>query len=120
MSVETALVTLLQQVCPRVYPDVAPATAQLPYITWQHIGGTPLRFLDGASGSLRNSHIQINTWAATRDQSMTLSRAIEDVLCAAPSVQAFVARPLGEIIGDSDQPTDRRSSLQDFSIWGNR
>lgn len=117
MSVESDLVAALQAVCPRVYPDVAPQGAVAPYITFQHIGGIPLRFVDGQAASLRHSMVQVNTWAATRAESLTLARAIEDALCAST---AFIARPDSEPLGDVDDDTDRRGCLQDFSIWGTR
>jgi hypothetical protein len=117
MSMESNLVTLLKTLCPRVFPDVAPYETATPYVTFQHIGGVPLRFVDNSATSLRNSMVQINTWAATRAEALTLSRAIEEALCAST---AFTARPDSEPIGDMDDDTDRRGCIQDFSIWAPR
>ncbi len=111
------MVAVLQALCPRVFPDVAPQGTALPYISWQHIGGRPQRFVDGAAASLRHSYVQINVWAGTRAQAMTLVRSVEDALCAAT---AFNARPESEPIADVDADTDRRGYLQDFSVWGPR
>ena len=117
MSMESDLVAALQALCPRVFPDVAPQGAAAPYITYQHIGGTPQRFVDGQAASLRHSMVQVNTWATTRAEALTLARAIEDALCANT---AFIARPDSEPLGDVEGDTDRRGCLQDFSIWSDR
>ena len=117
MTIEADLVAVLQTICPRVFPDVAPQGAVAPYVTYQHLGGVPQRFVDGQAASLRHSMVQVNTWATTRAEALTLSRAIEDALCAAT---AFIARPDSEPLGDVDGDTDRRGCLQDFSIWSNR
>jgi hypothetical protein len=114
---ESDLVAVLVTACPRVYPDVAPQGAAVPYITYQHIGGQPLRYVNNAAADKRHSMAQVNTWAATRAEALALCRAIEDALCAA---SAFTARPDSEPIGDVDDDTDRRGCLQDFSIWSAR
>ncbi|MGQ3051103.1 MAG: DUF3168 domain-containing protein [Roseateles sp.] len=114
---EAALTTLLAAVCPRVYPDVAPPGAAAPYITYQHIGGTPLRYVEGSASNLRHSMVQINSWAATRAEALAIARGVEDALSTAGTL---TARPDSEPIGDVDDTTDRRSCLQDFSIWSAR
>lgn len=114
---ESDLVTVLKGVCPRVYPDVAPQNAAAPYVTFQHIGGTPMRYIDNAPANRRHSMLQVNTWAATRAEALSLCRAIEEALCAA---SAFTAHPDSEPIGDVDGDTDRRGCMQDFSVWSLR
>lgn len=114
---ESDLVALLKTLCPRVFPDVAPYDTPTPYITYQHIGGEPMRYLANDAANLRHTMLQINTWAATRAEALNLSRAIEEALCAST---AFTARPDSEPIGDVDGDTDRRGCLQDYSIWAPR
>lgn len=114
---ESSLVTALKTLCPRVFPDVAPFATVLPYVTYQHIGGEPLRHIDNTPGALRHSMVQINTWAATRAEALTLCRSIEELLCTSTD---FTASPDSEPIGDVDTDTDRRGCLQDFSIWSPR
>lgn len=114
---EANLVAVLKTLCPRVFPDVAEYSTPTPYITFQHIGGVPLRYVDNAATGLRHTMVQINTWAATRAEALSLSRSIEEALCAAT---AFTARPDSEPLGDVDEDTDRRGCLQDFSIWAPR
>lgn len=117
MTMESDLTTALKTVCTRVYPDVAPSGAVLPYITYQHIGGTALRYVANNPASIRHSRLQINAWSATRSEALTLIRAIEEALCAA---SAFTARPESEPIGDMDEDSDRRTCIQDFEIWSPR
>ncbi len=117
MSMESDLVALIAALCPRVYPDVAPAGAVLPYVTYQHIGGQPLRYVNGQAVGLRHSQIQVNTWAATRAESLSLCRAIEDAISSAT---VFSGKPDSEPIGDVDGDSDRRGCMQDFSIWSPR
>ena len=61
--------------------------------------------------------VQVNSWAATRVEALTLIRAVEEALCAAA---AFTATPDSEPIWDVDDDSDRRGCLQDFSLWSNR
>lgn len=114
---EANLVSVLKTVCQRVFPDVAPYDTPTPYITFQHIGGTPWRYVDNAAADKRHTMLQVNTWAATRAEALTLCRQIEEALCAA---SAFTAQPDSEPIGDVDGDTDRRGCIQDFSVWAPR
>lgn len=86
MNLEAELVGILQAQCPRTFPVAAPFGTTTPYVTWQHVGGRSLRFLDNTAGDKRNAYIQINVWDTTSMQAMTLARAIEDALCLAPLV----------------------------------
>lgn len=114
---ESDLVAVLQTQCPRVFPDVAEHATALPYVTWQLIGGTPWRYVENSAADRRHSLVQINVWAATRAETLTLIRAIETALCAAAQ---FTVRPESEPIADMDDETKRRGCLQDFSIWSLR
>ncbi|MGV3679769.1 MAG: tail completion protein gp17 [Acidovorax sp.] len=117
MSTESDLVELLQTVCPRVYPDVAPAGATNPYIVWQGLGGNTLRFLDNTPASLRHGYLQIGVYSTTRAQSLALIRQAEDALCASG---LFTAGPMGEPISTYEDDTKLFGSIQRFSIWGAR
>lgn len=64
----------------RLYPfRVAPKDAQLPYVTWQNIGGEPANYLadnpdaDGFS-------LQVNVWGETDDQVIDVTQAIRDAI----------------------------------------
>ena len=117
MTMESDLQAVLETCCPNVYPVAADPVPAGSFVTWQLIGGQPWRYMDNQAADARHSMVQVNTWAATRAESLTLARAIEDALCAST---AFIARPDSEPLGDVDDDTDRRGCLQDFSIWGTR
>ena len=119
MSMEADLTALLQTVCTRVYPDVAPPGTALPYATYQHIGGESLVFLDSSAPDKRNTVVQINVWSARRAEALTLARQVEDALRAAP---AFTVRALGEPLGqfEPDPQQNLYGTLQRFSIWAAR
>lgn len=117
MSIETQLYTALSALCPRVFPDFAPVTTARPYVTYQFIGGKSIRFLDNTTGNKRNSRVQINVWAGTRLEAMTLSRSIEDALCAST---VFTAQPEAEPIGDFDADIPVYGAIQDFLIHSTR
>src|SRR5574343_1379892 len=77
MSMESDLSTLLKTICPRVYPDLAPVGTVTPYVTWQAIGGTAIRFGDGSAPDKRNTLMQINVWSKTRLEALTMIRSGE-------------------------------------------
>lgn len=105
--------SLLKVDCPRVYPDFAPVDTSRPYVTYQHIGGRPLRWLDGSASDKRHSIVQINVWASTKSAALTLARAIETRLTGA---SAFNAKPESEPIGQAEPDFEMYGTIQDFSI----
>lgn len=114
---ETDLLALLRTLCVRTFPDFAPLNTVMPYITFQHIGGRPLRWLDKSASDKRHTSMQINVWAKTRAQALLLARQIEDALCAS---SAFSARPESEPLGDAEPDFMRYGTVQEFSIIANR
>lgn len=117
MSLETTLYTTIAALCPRVFPDVAPATTATPYVTWQQIGGTAFSFTEGALPDKRNARIMVQVWAKSRIEAVTLSQQIEAALCAST---AFTAEPESAMVARVDDDTDLRGAMQDFSIWADR
>jgi len=117
MSLESALLTILNTVATRVYPDIAPGHVTVPYITYQQIGGDAPTFVDRAVPNKRNALMQINAYATTRAESMAMMLAVESALTLATTLQAL---PNGALIADIDDDTDLRTSIQDFMIWGDR
>ncbi|KRA13951.1 hypothetical protein ASD75_04625 [Acidovorax sp. Root568] len=116
---ESDLTSLLQTVCTRVYPGIAPPDTAMPYATYQHIGGVSLVFLDNTPGDKRNSYMQINVWSARSLESMALIRQIEDALRLSP---AFIARSQGEPLAmpEVDPVQTRYGAMQRFSLWSGR
>lgn len=118
MALEADLIAMLLAQCDRVHVGAAPHNTPMPYVTWQHIGGDPLGFLDNTAADKRNAQIQINTWAETPLQAFGLSTQIEAALRA--SVAKFVATPLSEPIGAYDDADVASGYLQTFTILGDR
>lgn len=114
---EADLTTLLKTICPRTFPDVAPSGTTLPYVTWQGLGGESARFLSGDAADKRNTLMQVNAWAKSRLEVLTLIRQIEDAICGS---SAFVAQPEGEPLSTFEPDTGQYGSIQRFSIWATR
>ena len=89
MSMEPTFVALLQVRCPRVYPVAAPVNTERPYITWQHIGGQSLRFVDNTAADKRHTMVQVNVWHSTLASAFALMRQLEEDLCASTAMQAW-------------------------------
>lgn len=117
MSLEQTLYTVLTGVCPRVYPDVAPAGTATPYITYQQVGGQASSFTDGSLPDRRNASIQVNVWDKSRLNATTTMLQVEQAIC---SSVLFQATPDGAHIATFDDDTDLRGCMQDFSIWALR
>ena len=109
---ESQLNTSLKTICPRVFPDVAPANTARPYITWQQVGGKPVNFMAGASDK-KNARIQINVWSDSRKEATTMIRAIENLMVAAP-LTAFIE---SGAVSTLDPETGYKGAMQDFSFW---
>lgn len=119
MTVETELNTLLRTLCPRVYPDVAPAGTARPYVTYSGIGGKPLRWLDNTAADKRHTIMQINVWSSTRLETMALIRSIEEALCASSTLTAMpMDEPYSTYEEDAEPPI--YGANQDFSIYSTR
>lgn len=113
--IEPTLVTVLGAlVGGRAFPDFAPAGTALPFATFQQAGGTAFAYLEGQPSDKKNARIQINVWAASRAESMTLIRQMEDAVVQAP----LLGEPLGAAAAVYDEGACMRGARQDFSFWG--
>ena len=117
MSLETDLVVLLNTICNRVYPDIAPNGAATPYLTYQHIGGESMRYADNIAMDKRRPLIQINAWSKTRNEALVMIRQVEDAVCASA---AFQAELQGEPLSIYEPDTLLYGSIQRFEIFGAR
>lgn len=116
MSTESTIFDLLKTlVGNRVYPDVAPENVTLPYITYQQIGGEALNFFDQSIPSKSNRRFQVNVWAGTRAQVVTLAKQVEDAMRVSTVLQTTV---ISAPVARYDAETKYRGSMQDFSVWG--
>jgi uncharacterized protein DUF3168 len=95
----------------RLYPDIAPPGAAMPFATLQQIGGAAVNFLAGASDKV-GVRMQINVWSKSRAEAMTLIRQIE--VAMADQLHATVE---GGAIARYDEQTGTRGAMQDFSLW---
>lgn len=119
MSLETDVVAVLQGQCPRVHPVTASVNEARPFVTWQHLGGDPLRYVDGAAAAQRQALLQVNVWAEGHAQALALMLAIETALCGAAT---FVCNPLSAprgAFGDAVEPP-LYGLLQEFMVLGTR
>jgi hypothetical protein len=119
-SAEAIVVAALKGLVPgpngtfRVYPDVAPAGAVMPYITYQGVGGQDETTFDGLN-TLQNKRMQINVWAAERAAAAALEIPILQALTAAP----VLGTPIGAPVSVYEDDTKLFGSRLDISIWFN-
>lgn len=117
MSLEADVLAILKAACPRVFPDVAPVSTTLPFVTYQQVGGEALTYLERATPSKQNALVQVNVYAKTRPEANSLARQIEAAFTVATTVQAT---PAGALVALYDEDTEIRGTRQDFSIWADR
>lgn len=101
MTFESDLFTLLKTVTPSVWTPIAPAGVERPYVTWQHIGGPVLALLDGSDPRVRFPEIQINVWASTKTEALSIAEGIRTAMHGAT---AFFARPQSDPVDDYNDP----------------
>jgi len=121
MTMEADLTALLKALCPRVFPDFAPAGTPAPYITYQGIGGRPLRWLDGTAADKRQTLMQVNVWTASRLEALALIRQVEAAICDVGTAP-FMGQPESEPISNAEEDLTPPlyGCLQDFRIISTR
>ena len=118
LALETALVAVLKGRCQQVHPVTAPFGTPAPYVIWQHVGGAPWAYVEGAVADKRHAVVQINVWATTVAEALTLLRDIEADLRGHPSL---VAQPsAAEPFAQAEPDINRYGFTQDFAIVGDR
>lgn len=117
-SAETIVFGALKALVPngdgtfRVYPDVAPAGALRPYITYQAVGGQSPNYLS-STVDLQNARMQLNVWADTRAAATTLMQSVIPALTG-PGIKAVT---IGAPVSSYESDTKLYGSRSDFSIW---
>lgn len=125
MALEEELMRRIKLHCARVFSPTAGFGTATPYVTWQHLGGHALRYVDNSAPDKRNAFIQVNVWAAGKKSAFDLLRQIESELCAITD-GSFTAVPMEEpsdayIEGNKgQQPGQLSGALQTFKVWGQR
>lgn len=117
MTLEAKLTALLESICPRTSPDIAPAETPRPYVTYQQIGGDVVYLLANELPSKENAQMQIEVWSDTRAEAKSMIKQIEAALIATAE---FQARPVAACSSNYDSDMERYSSQQDWSIWCDR
>ena len=113
MSVESDIFAVLGALASnRVYPDVAPTGVVKPYFTYQQVGGPAINFLNGIPDK-RSGRFQVNVWATTRAQAMTLIRQAEDALRLSAALNASTQ---GGAVALYEDDTKLYGARQDFGI----
>ena len=114
MTIEASIYTALNAlVSTRVYPDVAPHGAVVPFITYQQVGGESVNFIDQTTPSKSNSKFQINVWATTRSAAAALALQAEQALRGAALQTTVLSQPVSTYETD----TLLFGTRQDFSFW---
>jgi len=117
MSIETTLYTALSTtsgvtnlVSTRIYPQVAPDSAAVPYVTYQVIAGAPYNKLAGAPDSERKI-IQVNC----------ISNSYANAKAIAEAVKAALNVSIGYLTSEGDDyfsQTENHRVRLDFSLIG--
>lgn len=97
----------------RVFPDVAEIDTPVPFCVYRQIGGTPVNILDGVPADRKNAIIEIVVVSRTRKETMSLMRAVEDMLVQKP----VYANVVSGVQSMYDDETKLRAATQEFSIW---
>jgi len=116
VSLETSIYSALRSlVSNHVYRDVVKEDEShiLPRITFQQVGGDAINFLSGEKPSKKWARVQVNCWAARRDDAMALARLVEDTLRATVALGTTV---LGAPVAVYENDTKLYGSMQDFSV----
>ena len=112
MSFETSLFAVLEATVGKAYPDTAPLSTPKPYATYQFIGGFVINQLNNQLSGKKNAEVQVNVWAATRQQANDLARTVEAAMRA-----QLNAKPFGAFIGDQEPDLGLYGTRQSFSCW---
>lgn len=96
----------------QVFPDVAPANTNAPWITFQAAGGQSFSTVDGATPGVRNSRMQVAVWSRSRLEAATIMEQAFQAL-----VNTTVkATPIGAPVSTFEKDTLLYGSTLDFSI----
>ncbi|MFT0167486.1 DUF3168 domain-containing protein [Paraburkholderia mimosarum] len=97
----------------RCYPDIGPALATRPYITYQAVGGKSANYLNNTTAAQQNARIQVNVWADDRATANSLMQSVINALCPPPIEATNIGAPASTWEFD----TKLYGSRLDFSIW---
>lgn len=114
MSLEADLYSTLMEICPRVYPDIAPEPIPAkPFVVYQQVGGQVIDTLNDPS-DLLNARIQVAVWDVSRVSANQLMREIESSMRQSTR---FQAKPMGALVTDLDDDVKLYGARQDFTVF---
>jgi hypothetical protein len=111
-DLQTALAASLGTV--RAYPNVAPDSAAMPYVTFSRISSVEENSMavNGGAGNLANTRFQLDVWAATYAQAQTTSGVVKAAL------KAWSVTNVINIEQDLyESETKSHRVMIDFSTW---
>ncbi|WP_234412124.1 DUF3168 domain-containing protein [Stenotrophomonas sp. YAU14D1_LEIMI4_1] len=76
----------------RVYPSTAPQDTELPYATWQAVGGSPLGVLSERPPA-DGWRVRIAVWGGDSGQANEAALAVRDAIEAVGSIESFNPPP---------------------------
>jgi hypothetical protein len=119
VSLESDFSAVLLTQCPRVTPGDSDLNAARPFVTWDHIGGDPMRYMDNTAADKVLALLQVNSYAETRAAVLTLANQIEAALCSATSINS---RPLGRPFCGVHRDVEPalHYAQQEFEVLGDR
>jgi len=95
----------------RIYPDIAPLEAGIPYAVYTRVSGQTIVALDGEVKA-NNARVQLAVWSTFRENSVETMNELELLL-----VTAMKATPLGQISYEFSPVSKLYGSRKDFSFW---
>lgn len=118
-TLEESFAAVLVAQCARSYPSSAPVDTTRPYVTWEHVGGDPMRYMDGTASAQRIALLQVAVWDTTKLQALALAKAIEDALCASA---LFTCKPSDGVQGRYEDEVEPPlyGTVQTFEVLGAR
>ncbi len=119
MTIESDVHAVINAVCPRVYPVLAPIRAQRPYVTVQNVGGPAAYYLDNTPADKRMVRLFIKSWASSKLEAVALARQIEAAMVAATAFTAAVESELLDDVETDGEPW-LYSELQEIVVTGTR
>lgn len=116
MSLQSDIVTALAAVAGgRVYPQVAPADAALPFVVYRVLSKSPLNLLSGHGGITQYSVI-FECYASTYAASLTLAGQVATAIEAAAALTEYREQSPGE---EYEQSVDVFMEPVYFGFWHN-
>lgn len=82
-------VTALLGVDPRIYEDIAPKDAQVPYVVWQELGGQSNNHLDNAPANFDDVQFQVMVYSSYAGSAYEVRNAVKRAL----ELYCFILNP---------------------------